>query len=32
MEDSMRKYMILVISILAVVVFASGCTSETQNV
>ena len=31
MGDSMRKYVILVISILALVVFASGCTSETQN-
>ena len=27
----MRKYMVLVITILALVVFASGCTSETQN-
>jgi hypothetical protein len=31
MGDSMRKYAILVISILAIVIFASGCTSETQN-
>lgn len=31
MGDSMKKYAILIVMILAVVVFSSGCTSETQN-
>jgi len=31
MGDSMKKYVIFVIAILAVVVFSSGCTSDSQN-